>query len=74
MLASGISCLFIYIIALESREFVLETRMTLESQGKGREIIDVGAAFVLWESEESHGADFNSENSAIASENGYFWT
>lgn len=60
-------------IAVGSREFVLETRKILESQGIGREAVDTGEAFVLREAEEAYEADFNPENRAIAPENGYFW-
>ena len=61
-------------IAVGSRDFVLRTRTILGSQGKGREIVDTGEAFVLRETENTYEADFNPENRAIASENGYLWT
>lgn len=52
---------------------MLKTRKTLESQGKGREVVDTGDAFVLREVEETYEADFNPGNRAIALGNGYFW-
>ena len=59
-------------IAVGSRDFILKTHKILESQGKGREVVDTGDAFVLREAEETYEGDFSLENRAIAAENGYF--
>lgn len=59
-------------IAVGDEAFVLEARKTLGARGKGRAIVGAGDAFVLRETEVPYGADFDPENRAIASDNGYF--
>jgi len=60
-------------LAVGSQKFVLETQDILGAGGRGRDILRVGASFVLREHQEVYGGSFSPGNRPIASDNTHLW-
>ena len=59
-------------IAVGSAEFVLKTREMLGVRGRGRDVVTAGDSFVLRESQEIYGGNFNPHR-PIPPDNGHLW-